>query len=130
MIKVAKAFTRAYVTVDARDGRDSSYSATGHRAKRHSTEPLTSALTEERPGQRKSWAALRVREAVISAVPTRVCVPDGAPEPSDDTALVRVFYHRTEKGKGHPTRRTEEQLTLALTRTTRDAWRVHDLPWA
>ncbi|WP_241775908.1 hypothetical protein [Streptomyces exfoliatus] len=126
--KAARAFTLAYVQHDARNGGDPSYADAGTRAARFAAGELVDVLAQQRPGQEAPWAALRSEQARQTAMVEAVVVPDGAPGPTESSAIVRVGYVLTTKPASGPSRQSTEQLLLRLGLTS-GGWRVIALPW-
>ena len=125
----AREFTTAYAEHDARDGKDSSYADAGARAAKFASGELVGILSQKRPSQDAEWAKLRAEQAVQTVEITSAATPDGAPGPTQTSALVRVGYTLiTTPGSG-PEQRGSEQLTLQLEHTSQ-GWRVTALPWA
>ncbi|MGW4883475.1 hypothetical protein [Streptomyces murinus] len=125
----ARAFVTAYAEHDARDGRDGSYADAGARAAALSTGELADILSQKRPSQDAAWASLRARKTRQTVKITSTVVPDGAPAPTDSSALVRVSYILTTVPRSGPARSSSEQLALDLEHTSA-GWRVTALPWA
>ncbi|MEV0278597.1 hypothetical protein AB0I22_19745 [Streptomyces sp. NPDC050610] len=129
LVKVARSFTAAFVQHDARDGHDRSFADAGGRAAAYASGELIGVLSQKRPGQDAPWATLREERAKVTARIVSVRVPDGAPAPAPDAALVRVAYTLTTTPASGPARRSDEQLALRLEHTS-DGWHVAALPWA
>ncbi|WP_370218329.1 hypothetical protein [Kitasatospora sp. GAS1066B] len=125
----ARAFTTAYVEHDARDGKDGSYADAGGRAAKFAAGELVDILSQKRPSQDAAWAKLRAEQAVQTVEITSAAIPDGAPGPTQTSALIRVNYTLTTTPQSGPEQRSSEQLALRLGQTSQ-GWRVTALPWA
>ncbi|MBD0688490.1 hypothetical protein BG452_04885 [Streptomyces sp. CBMA123] len=127
--QTARAFTAAYAEHDARDGKDGSYADAGGRAAKFATGELVDNLSQKRPGQDAEWAKLRAEQAIQTVEITSAATPDGAPGPTQTSALVRVHYTLTTTPHSGTEQRSNEQLALRLEHTSQ-GWRVTALPWA
>ncbi|GAA1219169.1 hypothetical protein GCM10009665_06500 [Kitasatospora nipponensis] len=127
--QTARAFTTAYAEHDARDGQDSSFVDSGARASQFASGDLVAILNQQRPGQDAAWAALRAEKARQTVEITSAVAPDGAPGPTQTSALVRVLYTLITTPNSGPEQRSSEQLALRLEHTPQ-GWRVTALPWA
>ncbi|MFJ9574707.1 hypothetical protein [Streptomyces bacillaris] len=125
----ARHFVLAWSGHDARPGKDSSYDDAAHRAAAYSSKDLAEQLTTNSAGSARQWQQWTRSKALVAAKISRIAVPDGAPEPTADTAWIRVRYQlTTTPATGRPSS-TDEQVALKLQRDQAGTWLVTALPY-
>ncbi|MCG7524030.1 hypothetical protein MHW47_06180 [Streptomyces sp. OfavH-34-F] len=125
----ARHFVLAWSGHDARPGKDSSYDDAAHRAAAYSSRDLAEQLTTNSAGSARQWQQWTRTKAVVAAEISQISVPDGAPEPTADTAWIRVRYRlTTTPATGRPSS-TDEQVALKLQRDQAGTWLVTALPY-
>ncbi|MFD7919505.1 hypothetical protein ACFV3R_09800 [Streptomyces sp. NPDC059740] len=130
MQDAARAFVVAWASHDARPGKDTSYDDASRRAADHAAGDLAQDLRTRTSGsagtqQWQSWKSDRVQ---VTASVQRVSLPDGAPDPTQDSGFAQVLYTVTQKpAAGSPTK-SEQHVALKLRRGSDGTWRVVGLP--
>ncbi|MEU3904162.1 hypothetical protein AB0F20_10120 [Streptomyces goshikiensis] len=127
--KAAADFAAAWASHDARPGKDAAYTAAGKRAAAYASPDLGASISTPRPSTNTVWQRWTTEKTTVTATVVKVSVPDGAPAPTDTTALARVVYRlTTAPEKGQPTVETK-QVALQLDYSD-GRWRVIALPYA
>lgn len=126
----ARQFVLAWAGHDARPGKDGSYNDAAHRARAYAGKDLAVQLTTDSASSTRRWQQWTQANTVVTAEITQIAVPDGAPEPTADTAWARVRYRLiVAPAAGQPSS-TDEQVALKLQRDQAGAWLVTALPEA
>ncbi|GGT28057.1 hypothetical protein GCM10010271_35070 [Streptomyces kurssanovii] len=131
MHEVARAFTVAWASHDARPGGDTSYDDASRRAAAFAEREFAEDLRTHTSGSAggRQWLSWSERQVQVTAAVLRVSLPDGAPAPTQDSGFVRVVYKVTETpAQGSPTE-SEQHVALKLRRGDDGTWRVAGLPY-
>ncbi|ODA69813.1 hypothetical protein [Streptomyces sp. AVP053U2] len=128
--EVARAFTTAWASHDARPGRDSSFDDASRRAAAYAAGDLAEDLRTHTSGSAgtQQWLSWKDRQVQVTVTVLRVSLPDGAPAPSEDSSFARVIYKLKESPAKGPVTESEEQVALKLRRGADGSWRVMGLP--
>ncbi|WP_240204738.1 hypothetical protein [Streptomyces actuosus] len=128
--EVARAFTTAWASHDARPGRDSSFDDASRRAAAYAAGDLAEDLRTHTSGSAgtQQWLSWKDRQVQVTVTVLRVSLPDGAPAPSEDSSFARVIYKLKESPAKGPVTESEEQVALKLRRGADGSWRVVGLP--
>ncbi|WP_234315802.1 hypothetical protein [Streptomyces sp. NRRL F-5527] len=128
--EVARAFTTAWASHDARPGRDSSFDDASRRAAAYAAGDLAEDLRTHTSGSAgtQQWLSWKDRQIQVTVTVLRVSLPDGAPAPSEDSSFARVIYKLKESPAKGPATESEEQVALKLRRGADGSWRVVGLP--
>lgn len=126
----ARRFVLAWAGHDARPGKDGSYNDAAHRARAYAGKDLATQLTTDSASSTRRWQQWTQANTVVTAEITQIAVPDGAPEPTADTAWARVRYRLIVAPTAGQRSITDEQVALKLQRDEAGAWLVTALPEA
>ena len=127
--KVARAFTVAWASHDARPGRDTSYDDASSRAAANAAGDLAADLRARRSGTAavQQWREWTERRVQVTCSVVQVSLPNGAPAPTRDGGFARVIYRVTEKPAAGPSTESVANVALKLRREG-GTWRVVGLP--
>ncbi|WP_051715404.1 hypothetical protein [Streptomyces sp. NRRL S-475] len=130
MQEVARAFTTAWASHDARPGHDTAYGDASRRAAAYTDGDLAEDLRTYTSGSAggRQWQNWKDRQVQVTVTVLRVSLPDGAPAPTEDSGFARVIYKVTETPASGPAVESEEHVALKLRRIADGSWRVVGLP--
>lgn len=130
MQEVARAFTTAWASHDARPGHDTAYGDASRRAAAYADGDLAEDLRTYTSGSAggRQWQNWKDRQVQVTVTVLRVSLPDGAPAPTEDSGFARVIYKVTETPASGAAVESEEQVALKLRRIADGSWRVVGLP--
>lgn len=130
MHEAARAFTIAWASHDARQGRDSSYDDASRRAAAFADGELAEDLRTHTSGSAggQQWSNWKERQVQVTVTVLRVSLPDGAPAPTQESGFAQVIYKVTETSAQGAPIESEQHVALKLRRGNDGTWRVTGLP--